>query len=80
MQWKITKEQKKVKKFDRKSILAKIEVKVCQQKLEETTDDQTIEEVKTEIEAKKQIEKDMIFEKEKSEKELNEFQSELQIV
>ena len=78
LQWKITKEQKEVKKFDRKSILAKIEVKVCQQKLEETTDDQTIEELKTEIEAKKQFEKDMIFEKEKSEKELNEFQSELQ--
>ena len=43
LQWKITKEQKEVKKFDRKSILAKIEVKVCQQKLEETTDDQTQE-------------------------------------
>ena len=58
-QWKISKEQKEVKKWERKAIIAKNEVRVLQQKLSEATDDQDIQEKMEDIATKKQDEKDL---------------------
>ena len=78
LQWKISKEQKEVKKWERKVIIAKSEMRVLQQELSEATDDQDIQEKMENITRKKQDEEDLIFKKEKCEKRLNELQSELQ--
>ena len=55
-QWKISKEQKEVKKWDRKAIIAQSKIRRFQQDLSEATNDQDIQQLMKDIAAMKQTE------------------------